>query len=564
MTTTQPPHSHARGPAAAVRAPWWRATLLALLPAGIVLAAIALLFGAGPRQFLPIWSDEVVYWNEAAVFAEAGFEGGYITIQEEPARWSVSRFGPHGPAFPVFHGVIARALGWQPYSAFLVNLVLVTLAAFIWARIVPGAASLAGVFVAATFWPLLLYLPTNMQEPTHFAFAFLFAAALGAAPGRARYAWTAVLLVVASLVRPSWMLMLLPLGWPYARRRGVPGLAALLAVTAAACAAAWTIFDVTASPSPQNTRVLTEAWADSAAAAFARLRAIVAENLTQYVALREESPQILLRYFLALFVGLLGFRWAGARTRSPERAETLEVALLAIVPVLVLVVVAGQVESWRDFRVFAPHLLVVLLLLAVRGGWERWAWVATVALLPVHYNGFVAFHGERFTADPRPIVAMQAATEQAVPFVDGADPWSNTVLVHSDLLQFPLLGLPQGIAVSYVFDWDNLGVPVRSRFLLLRPADEEQVRSKVKLTPLVDTPLGMMYRNDGVANPAGEARRHRKGGDGRRLHSRADHVNRGIAEARKESTDTATTVNELSEFCILNSALRSSTYSATS
>ena len=488
------------------RATWWKCAVAALLPAAIVLAAIALLFGAGPRRFVPVWSDEVVYWNEAAVFARAGLAGGYITIHEEPAQWQSSRFGPHGPVFAVFHGAIARAFGWRPYSAFLVNLAVVSLAALAWMRGVRGGRSPAAVLTVATFWPLLLYLPTNMQEPTHFALAFLFALLLdrAARDGRPSYRRAIPLLIAAALLRPSWMLMLLPLGWRAARRRGAAGIAALLVVSAVATGAVWVVFDVIASPSPQNTRVLTSAWTESAAAALAALRRTVTENLTQYVALREESPQIVLRYFLALFVVVLGSRWAAIRKRSDESAATLEVAWLTIVPVLGLVVLAGQVESWRDFRVLTPHLLVALLVLATRGGWERWLWTATLVLLPLYYNGFVAFHRDRFAVGTTALAAMHEATAAAMPFVAGADPWTNTVLVHAELLQAPLLGIPRGVAVSYVFDWDNLESPVRSRYLLLRPQDAHQLATKARLTALAATPLGTLYRND--TPPAGTGR----------------------------------------------------------
>ena len=282
-------------------------------------------------------------------------------------------------------------------------------------------------------------------------------------------------------------------------------MAALLLLTAGAVVAAWSAFDFVAAPSPQNTRTLTRAWLETPDAAAAKLAETSSRNLRQYVALSEEAPQIVLRYFMAFFVAVLAVRWAAVRRRpstamtAPVTTDpvTLEIALITIVPTLVLVVLAGEVESWRDFRVLAPHLLVALLVLAANARWERWLWGATLVLLPVYYQGFVAFHADRFTADPRAIGGMHEATEAAMPFVPGAPPWTNTLTVHSDLLQFPLLGLPRGIGVSYVFDWSNLVPPVRSRYLLLRPSDEEQVSSKARLVPIATTPLGTLYRNDG-------------------------------------------------------------------
>jgi hypothetical protein len=479
---------------------WWRSACIAALPAVIVLLLVAALFHAPPDRFLPMWSDEVVYWNETAVFDRAGFDGGYITIHEEPARAAFTHFGPHGFVFPVLHGAVARVLGWHPSSAFFINLIVVSLAAFAWSRGVRGGTSLSATFVVAAFWPLLLYLPTNMEEPTHFAIAFLTALAIErhARGAGAATVWTAVLLIVGSLMRPSWAIMVLPIGWRRARARGWTGIVALLAATVVATAVAWAAFDILSSPSPQNTRALTQTLRESPARAAGEAVQLVAKNLRQYVARTEEPPQVILRYFEALFVLLLvaGMLRARAR-RADDDAVAVETAFLAFAPILFLVVVAGQVESWRDFRVLAPHLLVSLLVLVSAGRWERWSWGATLLFAPALYAGFLAFHQARFTESPQPIAALRAATLPVMTFDADASPWRNTVLVHSDLLQFPLLGISPGIGVSYVFDWDNLPPPVRSGYLLLRPSDYEQVAPKVRLEPLAETPLGTLYRNAG-------------------------------------------------------------------
>ena len=483
---------------------WGRSAGIAALPAAIVLLLVAALFHAPPGRFLPVWSDEVVYWNETAVFDRAGFDGGYITIHEEPARAAFTHFGPHGFVFPVLHGAVARVAGWQPSSAFFINLAVVSLAAFAWSRGVRAGASPSAAFIVATFWPLLLYLPTNMEEPTHVAVAFLAALAIErhARGAGAATLWTAALLIVASLMRPSWALMVLPIGWRRARAGGWKAMAALVAGTLVATAVAWAAFDILSSPSPQNTRALTETLRESPARAAGEAAQLVAKNLRQYVARTEEPPQVIFRYFEALFVVLLVAGTVRARARTAtDDAAALETALLAFAPILLLVVVAGQVESWRDFRVLAPHLLVSLLVLVSARRWERWTWAATLVFVPALYTGFLAFHQARFTGSPQPIEAMRAATLPVMTFDADASPWRNTMLVHSDLLQFPLLGVAPGIGVSYVFDWDNLPPPVRSGYLLLRPSDVEQVAPKVRLEALAETPLGTLYRNAGPPGP---------------------------------------------------------------
>src|ERR687897_614476 len=106
--------------------------LSACAPSLLTLLLVGVLWKAGPSDFTTLWNDETVYWNEAAVFLRAGFDGGYITVNEKPASASFSRLGPHGPAFAVLYGSIGRMTGWQSYSPYLIHLLLIPLCAGCW------------------------------------------------------------------------------------------------------------------------------------------------------------------------------------------------------------------------------------------------------------------------------------------------------------------------------------------------------------------------------------------------------------------------------------------------
>ena len=482
---------------------WWRCALAALLPAAIVLGLVAVLFRAGPLQFLPIWNDEVIYWNEAAVFAEAGFEGGYVTVHEEVAPAAFSRFGPHGPAFAVFHGSIARVVGWEAPTALFINLAVVSVAAFAWMRGSVAGTSPAALLLLAGFWPLLLYLPTQMQEPTHFAIAFLFALAIARqwdAPRIPTDLLTAVLLTAAALLKPSWALLLLPLGWRRARRAGPAGLVVLVLLTLVVSAAAFRVFGTLASPSRNAVPALISALREAPSRVPALVLNSAARNLRAWFTIGEDQPsEVVFRYFTALLVAVLFVRCTLTRPRAPVHSDALEAAFLTVAPVLAITLLIGDVESWRDFRVIAPHVLVALLLLVAYTRWERWLWAGTLVLAPLYYQQFVEFHEERFTSDAAPIAAMRNATAGVIRFRPGAPPWTNTVAVSAELLRFPLLGLPRGIGVSYVVDWLDHASDVRSAYVLLHPADRQEADMVVRLEPMVETPLGMLYRNVGPA-----------------------------------------------------------------
>src|SRR5262249_13863578 len=122
-----------------------------------------------------------------------------------------SPFGAHGPAYPALYG----SLPLSEVEAHAFFLALAGAAWFFLARPSPPVATLAGLLLA-TFWPLWLFLPSAMQEPLHVAFAMLLA---GLSPKRAAFA---VAVLVASLLRASWALVLVPYALSaFPRRRAV-------------------------------------------------------------------------------------------------------------------------------------------------------------------------------------------------------------------------------------------------------------------------------------------------------------------------------------------------------
>ena len=70
----------------------------------------------------------------------------------------------------------------------------------------------------ASFWPVVLALPTTMQEPLHFAIGCVLAPLLlrllkDDDPRPRTLIACALVLCLASLVRPVWALLAIPLGW---------------------------------------------------------------------------------------------------------------------------------------------------------------------------------------------------------------------------------------------------------------------------------------------------------------------------------------------------------------
>jgi hypothetical protein len=471
--------------------------LIALLPVAVCAALIGHFFSSTFRDAIPWENDEVAYWLQVAGFRHAGLDTGYFVVNERPAAAAFSRFGPHGPAFPALYGTIARVTGWRPYTAPQFGIVLIVILGAVWfARARPIRLALTAALLA-TFWPLVLFLPTTMQEPLHFAWAFAVAAAMApvmhrASLSRGALAVLAALLVAGSLIRPAWALVMIPvaaLGWSApARRRWI-------AVALAICAAGvlYVAFMIVGAPYPNSTGLAVSSGVGGGAVwrTASLLLRRVGPNLSSFLAWAPEQPmQVLLRYQALAVLAIAGRRaW-----RAADPAAGVVALLLAITVSAIIVV--GDVEGWRDYRVLGPmFLLAVLLGASANARWVRWLAVSNVIAAPLAIAVFLSLHHDRFLADRSALTYFRREVSGVLAFDPRRPPFGNTVLVHVDAYRFYLLGLPPGIGASGAIDWHDLPHPIRSRWVLLRPRDESQRPADMRLRLLARTAAGTLYEN---------------------------------------------------------------------
>lgn len=483
---------HARHPAAVL--------LVALMPVLLVLAALAGFFGVSPERLVPYVGDEVAFWNQVAAFEQAGMNGGYVTVNEQPSRAAFSHFGPHGPAYPVLYGSAARLVGWEPPSAPLFSAVLVS-AAIAWWVTASGVPLLPAALFFGTFWPLLIALPNTMHESLHFAFAAALAALVAAvlrekAPGRA---WSGVLLVLvlatASLVRPMWALLAMPLGalvWLTRGRRVWVGFAAGFLFTAGLFVA----FMWLAAPYPSGgAGFVFDLPRDPGGTIGRMLRLAAGQHLPAWLNWGAEPLEILFRYEL-MALGLLAFVLA-VRAPRPWPAARLVVVGASALLLTLAVVAVGTIGSWQDYRTVTPVLLFLWLVAA--SVYPTTLWIAIgvhAAAAPIAIATFISFQEPRFDEDRLQAIAdFRTAVEGVVRFDASLPPWGNSVLIDAENYQTPLLGLPKGIGVSAVLYWEQVALPPRSRYLILREQDLRALGSGVRLRRIGDTSLGALFEN---------------------------------------------------------------------
>ena len=493
---------------------------LAALPAVELTVLLAACFRRTLLDHVPgVINDAIDYWLEARAFAHAGFGGGYFTIDERPAPASFSHFGSHGPLFPMLHGSLGWLLGWRAWSIPVFHLAFVTAALAFFGRHIPpdtrGRALTA--LVLATSWPLLLFLPTSLQEGLHLAVAVFLAAALrelfdGSRPSRRLRVGLVAVLAAAALVRPSWGFLLPPVfvllaGATSWRRRMLAAVAGAVAWAAIVVA-----FTYTAAPFGQEEFLFVRvARLQEGAAALATRAAANARRFAEAGSALEVRSR-----FLALVLALAGGVLAA---RARPRAE-LSFHAYNLGSILIAIVLTYIVGPWADYRVLAAHLLLTTLLLATSRATvtQRLAVVVLLAQLALTASFLESFRGlrESYRFDAARLRAFDEAARRALAFEPRPDAWCNTLVSVNPPYFYPeMLALPPGLGVTMLFGSGETP-RLRSRYVLLDPVDPQRwslgeptvsdlgpdhVRVTVgswlslDLRPLAATPVGELYQN---------------------------------------------------------------------
>ncbi len=446
--------------------------------------------GYSLRDYTPFFNDEVLYYLQARAFAAHGFGAGYFGMEEQAAPAAFSRFGVHGPAFPVLYGGIARLSGVSYDLAAYLNVAALTLALAAYVALTRPANRtlllLAGFFLS--FWPFYYVVFSWTQDALHLAVAVLlaglFAALLADAyPARRRALVAATLLVVccASLLRVSWALLLPPLFALAARGRsprivvsaGVLGCAATLACMKA--------FQWLCSPyAGTDTAFLM----NKLVTGEAGLSLVWSHSLANLAKFGDyfrgdsdvlSSGVVLGSLLVIVVVAVAGTALVDARKKggTPAGRGGRWLAFVGYnqVAIAAATVLTYYVGNGGAPRVFAVHLLLGLLvalnapLLPLRALLPA-ALVLNLATAVYSLDFLRDFYAAAFTNRAR-VEAFRGRWDGLVAFDPDGDGWSNTLL--TDRLPAELVTLPPGVGVEAFFVPERLAAPVRSRYVITTP-----------------------------------------------------------------------------------------------
>lgn len=503
---------------------WWSPLALGLIPAFVL---SLLLFGFFRRtlfHFVPVWSDEVIYWLSSNTFATAGFSGGYFVIDEKISPIAAIHFGVHGPFFPVVYGWLAQFLGgWHPYSTPLYHLMFFSSAIFTYSLALrPNRTqTLLIAFLLATFWPFLLVGPTAMQEGYHLSFAVLLAAGflqlLEHSP-KSRGLRFAVFfaLLLAALPRPLWSILFLPWMLFSLRPKSLKQFTAATVGASLLIGFVFLVFRRAVSPFPGSFFFIKALSLQSGLSEFIKyalnnLRNCVVRSTVVELTLRAEMLVVVV---CCLWQLVRGWRGRG------KIEEALLFHVYNLGGAFFCTVFLAIVGSFGDYRVWAPHLLLTLLVLI---GTNRRAAYLTVgvalainlAALPNFLHLFKEYRGANYaTYHVENIANFRQSTAPYLNFRSDQSAWCNTVLsFNPPFVSYELVALPPGFGLSAVFDWRNVRLPVKSGYVLADwnkyavsslERDSSGTENIVvhfepggylKLKPLATTTMGTLYKN---------------------------------------------------------------------
>jgi len=483
------------------------ATLLcvAAIPV-LTLVLVKVLFGVSISAFRPVLSDEITYWHEALTFSRVGFHGGYYTLGEVTNPSGITPFGVHGPGFPILYGLFGAAFGWYRHSVVVLNLLAISIAAWAWTALSglsSGRLVLSGLLLL-TFWPMVFWAPTGMQEALHHAgaiamaglFAYMLRSAEQTRGRRLAHAAGWIVLAVLSYIRPSW-LILFP-AWALVTTRGANRTAKIAAVAGSLIAAAVIMTAYNRTVAPFSTGFFFLKALDLSIGG----RAVVDNlsfNLRRTVNVAEYHPLELLhrlQYWGVLVAATVLAVRAVRRDDARESATHLTLVVGVMSTALALMLLLYTLTNWAEQRVLSAFLLFgALLLVAAR---TRAPLVLAAALVVsnlatsgVFLRGFDDSRREQFVWDRRGVYALQDALSGRVVYRQDQSRWCNTLLAS----QYPpyLIAVPAGIGISVVREPDQMHLPPRSHYLLLDSLTD--FRGALRLEAMATLPYGTLYRN---------------------------------------------------------------------
>jgi hypothetical protein len=482
----------------------------------LVLVLVRVLFGTPLSQYRPIINDEVAYWHQALTFSHAGFNGGYYTVDEATNPSGLTPFGPHGPGFAVLYGSFGSIFGWHRHTAVVLNLIAIAGAAWVWVWLTAPSLPrlLLGGAMLLTFWHMVFWAPTGMQESLHHAGAIVLAACfarvlgrpagrptrvLGPSPGRPTIVLGWIAIGLLAFIRPSWII-LLPL-WAIAVTRDARRPIQVAAVGGSVLYGALILFAYSNTTAPYGNGFFFLR-AATRSVPLTALTDNLRSNLHRIVRTDQYDPiELLQRWQYGAFLLATGAAtvWALRRRRQlPGLIPHLPLTALAMAGALGGMLLVYEFSNFAEHRILSGFLLFGAMLCLVAPG-RMGPWLvaglvlSNVLSVSMAADAFESRWRDHFEWDAQELSELHQAIDGNVVYQPGSSRWCNTLLTS----QYPphLIAMPAGIGLSVLQKPEQMHLPPRSRYILLDDAIHTPLAGRLNLDPIATLPYGTLYVN---------------------------------------------------------------------
>lgn len=475
--------------------------IVSLIP--VVIAIISTLIASRGQwqNVLPSWSDEIMHWHEVATAIRAGLDGGYYTLWEQPAPMEVFHFYAWGPLSYLFYAIPGSIFGWGPYSFPLINLSALTLAlaGFCWAARLNQRQLAMLALILLTFWPGLLRYPLSMLETMHYALAMILATLTvllwqrGERSSLALKVCVLVFIIFISLLRPSWVIVLLPcLLLMFSPNLKTFLLSAM--VTVIVGMALMILFEKVRAPYMLDGKGLL-----AIGHPLNEFLNRIVENLKHFFSQWKAPEEICfnLQFLFTLGLGVITFV---GNSRYPwlSRQEGL-FHVLNLGGILAACIVLFHTGYGFNSSIMSAQLLLSMLVLLYFKRYIPLVWIVIISLLflPGVLPKFQERIDSKMLRSQADLVAFKTSLENHLVYEpEQTNPWCNTLSISVENFRAELIEVPAGIGISFFVS--KIPMPMRSRYWLLEPdfAEAHMVANHdISLVPIAQTPLGMLYRN---------------------------------------------------------------------
>jgi hypothetical protein len=497
---------------------WLLAFLVGVAPALLTLALIGGYLKRSLFDFRPtLWNDQVYYWHQILTFSKVGFNGGYYMFYERAPSIDFFRFGGHGFLYPLLYGTLGHIVGWETYTGILFNMAAIALAIWIIiyiARLDRIQILLTGLFLLSV-WPVLLLIPTIMQESLHQGGGIILAALFYRLLRRDMPRWLFIagiaFLVLISLMRFSWVLMFLPFFVLSLKKWTWPNLVGVCLVSGIVAFCVVMIFQNTSAPGTGSIFARVGALASTPLEGIQVIWNAVKLNLgntfrVDYIQQIDLDKAV----FAQFFVMILGIGLGGSlflSDKSPAKISFAPSRLWLFYLYSLISIFAASLIFYLSngyMRVFTPYILLSGMLLIA---FKHFRLVMALIVIGLLGSGlFLRTYRDEFIANffpykPGQIEQLRAPFKQYLVYDEQTDPWCNTLLTQAQFLDNRVTLVPAGIGVSFFVTVGEQPFPIKSQYLMLDPHSYEVLRDHVNLAFLTDISGGKLYRNMDVDCP---------------------------------------------------------------